>query len=113
MITKALTMTDCQECKRLRNKLSPLEDHSFTADLLLVFPVEWVKEHVGRRRTNEEVYVIEPAELYYTAFGERGSPNDLAVLGRSLKALGWEATRRRGYITYLIPKAEFDEQYTK
>jgi len=98
----------CQECVRLRAKLSPLEDAQFTADYLLVEPVSWIKEHVGRRRTNEPVYLIEPDQLYMKAFGERGSPNDLAVLGRTLKALGWESSRRHGYVVYLIPKEEYD-----
>mgnify|MGYP003424468189 FL=1 len=101
----------CQECARLRAKLSPLEDPSFTADYLLVEPVEWLREQVGRRQNGVPIMIVHAADLFREAFGHDPDHQDVMMMGRTLKAMGWEQSKHRGITKYIMTKEEFDAIY--
>lgn len=103
----------CQECARLRAKLSPLEDPSFTADYILVEPVGWLKEQTGRRQNGTPIMIVHAAELFKAAFGHDPDHHDVMMMGRTLKAMGWEQSKHRGITKYIMEKEEFDDLYTK
>jgi hypothetical protein len=102
---------ECQECARLRAKLSPLEDPSFTADYLLVEPVEWLREQRGSRQNGTPLIIVHAAELFQEAFGHKPDHQDTMMMGRTLKAMGWEQSKHRGITKYIMTKEEFDATY--
>lgn len=102
-------MGECKECARLRAKLSPLEDPTFTADFLLVAPIAWMRENIAiRKNSTTKTVNISAAECFEAAFGYEADHHDSMMMGRTLRALGWEFTKQNGYIRYVMDLEEFD-----
>jgi len=103
---------DCPQCVKLRKKLSPLEDPAFTADFLLVQPVAWMRENISvRKNSTVKVVNISAAECFEEAFGYPADHHDSMMMGRTLRALGWEMTKQGGFVRYMMDLEEFNEQH--
>jgi len=106
-----MAMTDCKECKRLRNKLSPLEDKSFTEAYQRVEPVEYYRASLHSRNGSPYV-VIRLCDAWAAAFPKTPyTVLDLTKLGRTFDALGWERTKRNGITHFALKYDEFLEMY--
>ena len=102
----------CPQCVKLRKKLSPLEDPSFTADFLLVQPVAWMRENQAvRKNSTVKTVNISAAECFEEAFGYEADHHDAMQMGRTLRALGWEMTKQNGYVRYVMDLEEFDAEH--
>jgi len=103
----------CPKCAHYRRKLSPHEDVDFTADYLLVEPRAWLLKQVTfRKGSADPVLLVAASDVYYEAFGVPPDVSNVAKLGRTLKALGWEATKRDGYTMYAMSVEEFEDDRT-
>lgn len=100
----------CQECDRLRAKLSPLEDPDFTAEYRLVEPVEWLRGQELVYDKAEAVGATLP-DIFFMAFSRYGNNSEITKLGRTLLALGWSRTKRNGILYYVMGKEEFEHVY--
>ena len=102
----------CKECERLRRKLSPKEDPDYTASYRLVEPVEFIREKCCVKRNGVQMVVVAPKSLFKQAFGYEGNNRELMLLGRSLRALGWEHTKRGGFQFFSMTLEEFNDGYS-
>jgi hypothetical protein len=99
----------CPKCEYYRKKLSPHEDPDFTADYLLVEPREYLRSCVAfRKNSTDKILLVSAGDVFLEAFGEYPDVADVTKMGRTLKALGWEATKRDGYTLYALPLEEFE-----
>lgn len=96
----------CQECARLRRKISPLEDADFTANYRLVEPVAWYATQGKGDKIS-----IRLNDAWSQAFGTRANPHELTVLGRTLEALGWNRTYSNGLLRFTMGKQEYLDVY--
>lgn len=98
-----------KEVARLRGKLSPLEDKEFTAELKEYFAMPSVfmalqrLSHLVRGR---DCISARPGDIWAVIFGTEGNTREIAKLGRSLQALGWERGAKRGNLIFTIPVEE-------
>lgn len=101
----------CENCERLRKKLSPLEDPEFTAAYLHAQPTEWLRNECPRiNYGGEEHIAVSLTELWDRINPTDAPPSsfDLAKLGRTLLALGWVRTKRTGELYFVMTPKEFD-----
>jgi len=99
----------CPKCEYYRKKLSPHEDADFTADYLLVEPREFISGCVAfRKNSTNKILLVAAYDVFLHAFGFHPDVADVTKMGRTLKALGWEATKRNGFTLYALPIEEFD-----
>jgi hypothetical protein len=100
----------CPKCEYYRKKLSPHEDADFTADYLLVEPREYLRSCIAfRKNSTDKILLVHASEVFYAAFNFHPDVADVTKMGRTLKALGWEATKRDGYTMYALPLEEFED----
>ena len=105
----------CESCERLRRKLSPLEDQEFTAAYLHVEPKEWILNECERINYGGEPHIaISLPELWNKINPTEAPPStfDLAKLGRTLQALGWIRTKRRGELFFVMTPKEYSDVCT-
>lgn len=91
------------EVKRLRAKLSPLEDREFTRQLVPLMNKALVEDFRKGPK-----YIVRPQELYENLFGVQGTTRELSILGRSLQALGWVRSAMRGNLVFTMTVEEFE-----
>jgi len=102
----------CKECERLRRKLSPNEDPDFTANYLLVEPLDWLKEQTATRKNGRtKIVMVKAREVYEQAFEEEPTYTQTAIMARTLRALGWEFSKRGGDDVYTMDYKEFVNEY--
>lgn len=97
----------CEECARLRSRLAPLEDADFTADYILVEPVEWIV----LQENMKNMIIVRASELLEVAFGPGVyTKSDVARMGRTLQSMGWLRTAKNGSIRFKINAGTYYEQ---
>lgn len=102
----------CKECERLRSKLSPFEDKHFTADYLLVEPLEWLSTLPEVSYNGRPAVAVQLSDLWCEVYDTPPNTADLTRLGRTLVALGWSRTKRQGDLYFVMNKGEFDDYRT-
>lgn len=102
----------CKECERLRSKLSPFEDKHFTADYLLVEPLEWLSTLPEVSYNGRPAVAVQLSDLWDQFNDAPANTADLTRLGRTLVALGWSRTKRQGDLYFVMEKGEFDDYRT-
>jgi len=103
---------ECKKCEWLKRKLSPLEDVEFTARYCLRENFEWLRTQRGTRQGKSAI-VVRLRDVWVNTFNSVPNNVDLTTLGRTLEALGWERTRRKGITFFLMNCKEFENVYTK
>lgn len=93
------------ENKRLRSKLSFGQDEEFTAIVKEEMPTNTTMHNLGFEHYGK--ITIRPGELWGLIFDTEPSTTELAKLGRSLQALGWARSARRGNLVFTIPVSEY------
>lgn len=97
------------ENEKLRAKLSAGEDKEFTEDLRARLPSKSILFNEGFIKGDK--ITIRPAELWNLTFPWNGpegpSTRDLAKLGRSLQAMGWARSAKRGNLVFTLPVNEY------
>jgi hypothetical protein len=91
------------EVERLRAKLSPLEDRSFTRQLKPMINEVNLQPFISGKK-----YVVRPGDLFERLWGVPGTTHQLATLGRSLQAMGWVRSAMRGNLVFTMTVEEFD-----
>lgn len=94
------------EVARLRDKLSGGADDDFTKQVSAKLPPHsWLFDcgHILGGKI-----VARPSELWQYMFpSEEPSTRNLAKLGRSLQALGWARSAKRGNLIFTLPENEY------
>lgn len=96
------------ENKRLRHKLSPLEDTEFTKELALKMAVIDLTENFSREFRKAPHVVITPRELADLCGYEATIPT-LTKIGRSLQAMCWERSALHGNLVFVMPLREYED----
>lgn len=102
-----------QEVARLRAKLSPLEDKEFTKRVVAALAKPNVRHDLanfGAMIRGRLCISGKPGDLWVTLFGTPSNVRDIAKLGRSLQALGWERGAKRGDTIFTIPVEELENE---
>lgn len=103
---------ECKKCEWLARKLSPLEDKKFTTIYCNRENLEWLATQRGTRQGKSAI-VIRLSDVWVHTFNSVPNNVDLTTLGRTLEALGWERTRRKGITFFLMNAKEFSNEYSK
>jgi hypothetical protein len=86
--------------ERLRHKISPLEDKTFTESIIPRLHKVDLTPYM-RRYKGMECVVLTPSEAWEALFPRKTyTLHDLTVLGRSLQALLWERSYLRGNLVF-------------
>ncbi len=93
------------ENEKLREKLSFGQDEEFTALVKGEMPTGVTMFNLGFERNGK--ITIRPGELWGLMFERTPSTTDIAKLGRTLQALGWARSARRGNLVFTIPVKEY------
>lgn len=91
------------EVKRLRAKLSPLENREVTRQLRPLITKDNMQPFISGKK-----YVVRPGDLFLRLYGVEGTTRDLSILGRSLQALGWVRSAMRGNLVFTMTVEEFE-----
>lgn len=97
------------EVAKLRKKLSPLEDKSFTAKLAArMASVDWRKYRQKFR--DGDYIVVTPRQVGEECFGETPNIPTSTKIGRSLQALLWERSALHGNLVFVKPLEEYESE---
>jgi len=103
---------ECKRCEWLRNKLSPLENVELTTRYCNRENLDWLRTQRGQRQGKSAI-VIRLGDVWANTFNSVPNNVDLTELGRTLQALGWERTRRKGITFFAMNLKEFNDDYSK
>jgi hypothetical protein len=95
--------------KRLRQKISPLEDKEFTEKLIPLLAGADYDPYMRQFR-GKRCVMITPREAWTLAYPtEEPNLHDLTNIGRSLQAMLWERSYLRGNLVFTKTLQEIDE----
>ena len=97
-----------EEIRRLRKKISPLEDPNFTAVLALKLGRVDLRGRVQKIRGKDHVVVF-PRALYEELFNEIPGQHEVQQMTRSLLAMCWERYVKQGVRMMVMPLDEYLE----
>jgi len=83
------------------NNLSPSHDPQVTERLRKGLLGQEVVDFLGYH-TKKGTVKIAPSSLFQIIFGEKPTKSDVAIIGRSLRALGWQRSYASGVLVYKI-----------
>lgn len=96
------------EIKKLRSKISPMENVEFTEKLSEALRSVDLSSYIRNYRGGRFV-VISPSELYELCFNSRPNTRNLTEMGRSLQALLWERSALHGGRVFILSEEEYAE----
>lgn len=104
------TTDSCPYCEIefLKNKLSPLENKSFTQGVLEAMAYADLRKYERDFRGSKH-YVLTPLEMWGECFSDEPCNYDLTVLGRSLQALYWERSALNGNLVFVKKVSEHEQ----
>ena len=95
--------------ERLRYKISPLEDKTFTEKVMPLISEINLTPYV-RKYKNHECVVISPSDMWALLFpGKDHTLHNLTVLSRTLQALLWERSYLLGNLVFTKTLTEIYE----